>query len=87
MKVKRFDIKKEASSINEDAIFGGQKTANQKVADSPNAVLNSDEAVVIGPDGKTYNMQGIKENVTFIYTAIVKEYHALNYFISMIEHV
>lgn len=87
MKVKRFDIKKEASSINEDAIFGGQKTANQKVADSPNAVLNSDEAVVIGPDGKTYNMQGIKENVKFIYTAIVREYPALSYFIAMLEPV
>lgn len=57
------------------------------MADSPNAILNSDEAIVIGPDGKTYNMQGIKENVKFIYTAIVREYPALSYFIAMLEPV
>lgn len=87
VKVRRYDLNN-ASSINEDAIFGGElNKAQEGTSYSPNAILNSKEAIIIGPDKKTYNMQGIKDNLKFVYNMIVKEYPALSYFISLLKPV
>lgn len=82
MKVRKYAIQENASSINEDAIFGAS------LEDAPNAVLNDpDNPTVIGPDGKAYNMEGIRDNVKFIYSMIVKEYPALSYFLALLQPV
>ena len=82
MKVRKYAIQENASSINEDAIFGAS------LEDAPNAVLNDpDNPTVIGPDGKVYNMEGIRDNVKFIYSMIVKEYPALSYFLALLQPV